>query len=34
MTINWWTLGLQAINVLILVWLAVAVVLAPGRGRD
>lgn len=29
MTINWWTLGLQAINVIILVWLLVRVFWRP-----
>ena len=34
MTIDWWTLGLQAVNVVVLVWLLAAVFLAPGRGHD
>ena len=34
MTIDWWTLGIQTVNVVILVWLLGAVLLAPGRGDD
>ena len=32
MTIDWWTLGIQTVNVVILVWLLGAVLLAAGRG--